>query len=104
MSGAGLTVGLPVIEELVRLAAVEVPGVARVGRGAPAWCRWAAPTPVQVTLRGREVSVELAIVARPAQPLGPLTRAVRIAATAAIERLLTLELASLNVVVDGVGS
>jgi hypothetical protein len=48
--------------------------------------------------------VELAIVARPAQPLGPLTRAVRIAATAAIERLLTLELVSLNVVVDGVGS
>jgi len=104
MSGASLSVGLPIIAELVRLAAVEVPGVARVGRGAPAWCRWAATAAVKVSRQGREVSVELAIVARPAQPLGPLTHAVRVAATAAIERLLTLELVSLNVVVDGVGS
>jgi uncharacterized alkaline shock family protein YloU len=104
VSRSGLAVGLPVIEELVRLAAVEVPGVARVGRGGPAWRRWAGGPPVHVALRGREVRVELAIVARPAQPLGPLAETVRAAVAAAIERLLTLELSSLRVVVDGVGS
>ena len=39
MSGPELTVGRGVIAELVRLAAFEVPGVARVGRGGPAWRR-----------------------------------------------------------------
>jgi uncharacterized alkaline shock family protein YloU len=104
VSGSGLEIGLPVLEELVRLAAVEVPGVARVGRGGPAWSRWASPPAVRVTLHGRQVSVDLAIVARPAQPLGPLIEAVRGATAAAIERLQTLELSSLNVVVDGVGA
>ena len=37
VSGPELTVGRGVIAELVRLAALEVPGVARVGRGGPAW-------------------------------------------------------------------
>jgi uncharacterized alkaline shock family protein YloU len=104
VTGPNLAVGLPVIEELVRLAAVEVPGVARVGRGGPAWRAWTRRPPVHVTRHGREVDIELVIVARPAQPLGPLTVAVRTAVTAAIERLLSLELASLSVVVDGVGS
>jgi uncharacterized alkaline shock family protein YloU len=49
------------------------------------------------------VDVTVAIVARPAQPLVPLTRAVRAAVTAAVERLLALELGSVTVVVDGVG-
>ncbi len=104
MSEAGLAVGRPVVEELIRLAAVEVPGVARVGRGGPFWRRWTGRPPVRVELRGRQVTVDLVIVARPAQPLGPLAESVRSAVTAAIERLLTLELASLNVVIDGVGS
>ncbi len=50
MSGHELTVGTAVIAELVRLAAFEVPGVARVGRGGPAWRR---------VLGGRSVSVRL---------------------------------------------
>jgi len=104
VSEAGLAVGRPVVEELIRLAAVEVPGVARVGRGGPFWRRWTGRPPVRVELRGRQVTVDLVIVARPAQPLGPLAESVRSAVTAAIERLLTLELASLNVVIDGVGS
>jgi len=104
VSQAGLAVGRPVIEELIRLAAVEVPGVARVGRGGPFWRRWTGRPPMHVDLRGREVEVRLVIVARPAQPLGPLAKAVRAAVTAAIERLLTLHLVSLDVVIDGVGS
>jgi uncharacterized alkaline shock family protein YloU len=102
--GPGLAVGVAVIDELVRLAAVEVPGVVRVGRGGPAWRRWTAGPPVHVAQSGRQVSVELVIVARPAQPLGPLVGDVRAAVMAAIERLLTLELSSLSVVIDGVGT
>ena len=37
VSGPELTVGTSVIAELVRLAALEVPGVARVGRGGALW-------------------------------------------------------------------
>ena len=42
MSGPELTVGQGVIAELVRLAAFEVPGVARVGHGGPVWRGWLA--------------------------------------------------------------
>ena len=37
---AALTVGTGVIKETVRLAALEVPGVLRVGRGGPRWRGW----------------------------------------------------------------
>ena len=37
VSGPELTVGRDVMREMVRLAAFEVPGVLRVGRGGPAW-------------------------------------------------------------------
>lgn len=98
-----LAVGRGVIADMVRLAAIEVPGVCRVGRGGPAWRRWTAGSPVQIETRDGMVDVTVAIVARPAQPLVPLTRAVRAAVTAAVERLLALELGSVTVVVDGVG-
>ena len=88
---------------MVRLAAIEVPGVCRVGRGGPAWRRWTAGPAVRVETRGDVVDITVAIVARPAQPLAALTRAVRIAVTKAVERLLALELGSVTVVVDGVG-
>ena len=101
--GPRLAVGRGVIEDMVRLAAIEVPGVCRVGRGGPAWRRWTAGSPVQIDTRDGVVSVAVAIVARPAQPLIPLTRAVRLAVTGAVERLLALELGSVTVIVDGVG-
>jgi uncharacterized alkaline shock family protein YloU len=100
----GLTMRRPVIEELVRLAAVEVPGVHRVGRAGPLWRRWIAGPPVRVTIRDGSVSVALVIVARPSLPLPSLTRAVRSAVAGALERLPTVELTSLTVVVDGVGT
>jgi uncharacterized alkaline shock family protein YloU len=43
-------------------------------------------------------------VARPGQPLEPLTAQVRAAVCATVERLLGLELETVTVVVDGVGS
>lgn len=104
MSGPRLAVGPAVIEEMVRLAAMGVPGVCRIGRGGPVWRRWLGGRAVRVRFIDGAVQVRLAIVARPTEPLGPLTRAVRDAVWAALERLLALELGSVSVVVDGIGA
>ena len=104
MSRPGLTIGRPVIEELVRLAVVGVPGVSRVGRGGPAWRRWLAARPVRVRIGDDGVAVAVTVVARPSQQLGPLADAVRSAVRAAVERVLALELRSVTVVIDGVGA
>ena len=99
MTSPGLTVGHRVIAELVRLAAFEVPGVARVGRGGPIWRRLLGGPAVSVRLRDDRVQVRLWIVARPRQPLIPLTAHIR----ATVERVLGLELGAVTVLVDGVG-
>lgn len=104
MTGTRLAVGSAVIEEMVRLAAMGVPGVCRIGRGGPAWRRWLGGRAVRVQIVDGAVQVRLAIVARPTQPLAPLTRSVRDAVGAALERLLALELGTVSVVVDGVGT
>ena len=103
MTGQQLTVGHGVIAELVRLAAFEVPGVARVGRGGAPWRRILGGPAVSVQLRNDRVQVRLWIIARPGQALGPLTSQVRAAVTATIERLMGLDLGSVTVLVDGVG-
>lgn len=104
MNGPELTVGTSVIAELVRLAALEVPGVVRVGRGGALWRRILAGRAVSVRLRDEQVLVRVWIVARPGQALGPLTTQVRSAVAATVERLLGLDLGSVVVLVDGVGS
>ena len=103
MNGPGLTVGRSVIVQLVRLAAVEVPGVARVGRGGAAWRRYLGGSAVSVQIRNERVLVRLWIVARPGQAVGPLAGQVRSAVAATIERLLGLRLGAVTVLVDGVG-
>lgn len=103
MNGPELTVGRGVIAELVRLAAFEVPGVAQVRRGGPAWRRILAGPAVSVRQRDDRVLVRLSIVARPGQPLAPLADQVRAAVAATVERLLGLELGAVTVLVDGVG-
>ena len=103
MSGPELTVGKSVIAELVRLAAFEVPGVARVGRGGPAWRRWLGGRSVSVRIRDDRVMVRVWIVARPGQSLGVLSGQVRATVAATVERLLGLELGAVTVLVDGVG-
>lgn len=103
MSGHELTVGRGVIAELVRLAAFEVPGVARVGRGGAAWRRFLSGSGVSVQVRNDRVTVRLWVVARPGQAIGPLVGQVRTAVAATVERLLGLELGSVTVLVDGVG-
>jgi uncharacterized alkaline shock family protein YloU len=103
VSGPELTVGRGVIAELVRLAAFEVPGVARVGRGGPAWRRLVGGPAVSVRIRDDRVLVRLWVVARPGQPLAPLAAQVRATVGATVERLLGLELGTVTVLVDGVG-
>ncbi len=103
MSGPDLTVGRGVIDEMVRLAALGIPGVARVARGGPAWRAFLAGRPIVTHLSDDGVRVRVWIVARPDQPLVPLADQVRVAVGAAVERLLGLRLESVIVTVDGVG-
>ena len=103
MDGPELTVGRGVIAELVRLAAFEVPGVLRVGRGGPAWQRLIGGPAVSVKIRDERVAVRLWVVARPGQALVPLTAAIRSTVAATVERVLGLELETVTVLVDGVG-
>lgn len=103
MTGPELTIGRSVIAELVRLAAFEVPGVARVGRGGSAWRRWLGGPAVSVQVRNDRIQVRIWLVARPGQPLRPLAGQVRSAVAATVERLLGLDLGAVTVLVDGVG-
>jgi uncharacterized alkaline shock family protein YloU len=103
MDGPELTVGRGVIAELVRLAAFEVPGVLRVGRGGPAWRRLIGGPAVSVKVRDERVAVRVWVVARPGQALVPLTAAIRSTVAATVERVLGLELETVTVLVDGVG-
>jgi len=98
-----LAVSRPVVRDLVRLAAMEVPGVARVGWAGGPLRRLAAGRPVAVRLRGAAVEARVVIVARPGQPLVDLAADVRRAIGGAIERLLGLELGAVTVRIDGVG-
>jgi len=103
MTGSGLAVSHPVIRDVVWRAALEVPGVLRVGRGGPAWRRALSGRAVRIRLRDGAVEARVVVVARAAQPLPGLAAEVRIAVARAIERLLGLELGGVSVVVDGVG-
>ena len=98
MSGPELTIGRGVI------AAFEIPGVVRVGRGGPAWRAALAGPPVVTRVADDGVTVRIWIVARPGQQLVSLTADVRAAVGAAVERLLGLRLESVTVTVDGVGA
>ncbi len=103
MSGPELSVGRGVIDEMVRLAALGNPGVARVGRRGPAWRAALAGPAIVTRVADGGVSVRIWIVARPGQDIVALVRDVRASIGAAVERLLDLRLESVIVTVDGVG-
>jgi uncharacterized alkaline shock family protein YloU len=104
VSGPELSVNRGVVEEIVRFAALEIPGVARVSRGGPAWRTFLAGPPVVTHCSSDGVRVRVWIVARPGQGLVDLVDEVRGAVGAAVERLLGLRLESVTVTVDGVGA
>jgi len=103
MSGPVLAVSRPVVRDVLRRAALEVPGVVRVGRGGPAWRRLLGGG-VSIRIHDAQVDARLVVVARPGQPLPAVAADVRHAAAAAIERLLGLRLGAVSVVIDGVGA
>ncbi len=103
MTRPNLAVSRPVMRDLVRLAAVEVPGVLRVGWAGGPLRRLLAGSPVVVRVRRGVVEARVVVIARPGQPLAALSEDVRIAVAAAIERLLGLELGEVTVRIDGVG-
>jgi uncharacterized alkaline shock family protein YloU len=96
-----LAVSHGVIVEMVREAALEVPGVLKVARGGP--LSRLAGSPVRVRTSDGEVTVRVWIVARPGHPLPALAAQVRQAVGKTIERLLGLHPGEVTVVVDGVG-
>jgi uncharacterized alkaline shock family protein YloU len=103
VSGPELTIGRGVIAEMISLAAIEIPGVARVARGGPTWRAALAGPAVVTRLSDDGIRVRVWIVARPGQQLVTLAEDVRTAVGAAVERLLGLRLESVSVTVDGVG-
>ncbi len=104
MSGPTLAVSHPVIRDVLRRAALEAPGVLRVGRGGPAWRRVLSGRSVAVRLRDGVVEARIVVVARPGQPLTAVADDVRLATGNAIVRLLGLHLGEVSIVVDGVGA
>ena len=103
MSGPELTVSRKVIDEMVRLAAIGVPGVARVSRGGPAWRTVFAGPAIVTRVADDGVRLRVWVVARPGQSLPNVAAEVRDAVCATVERLLALRLDSVTVTVDGVG-
>lgn len=99
-----LTVGRGVIVEVARLAALEIPEVLAVARRGPPWRAALAGPPIAVRVRKEGVEVELRIIGRPGADLVAAGRQVREAVGRAVERLLGLEVRSVTVLVDGVGS
>ncbi len=102
MTAPTLTVGLPVVVEMARLAAVESPGVLRIGRGGPAWRGWGRRS-ILARRVDDAIEVKVWLVARPGQALVPLAREVRGSIAATVERSLGLRVARVDLVVDGVG-
>ncbi len=102
--GPSLAVSHPVIRDVLRRAAMEAPGVLRVGRGGPAWRRLLAGRSVAIRFRNGAVEARVVVVARPGQSLPAVAEDVRAVTAAAIERLLGLRLGTVSVVVDGVGA
>jgi uncharacterized alkaline shock family protein YloU len=103
MSESELAVSRAVIRDLVSMAALEVPGVARVGWAGPPWRHLFSGKPITVRVRHGAVDARVVVIARPGQALGPLAADVASAVSAAIERLLGLELGQVTVRIDGSG-
>ena len=99
-----LTVGRGVIIEVARLAAQEVPEVLQVARRGPSWRAAMAGPPIMVRVRKEGVELELRIIASPGADLVHAGRQVREAVGRAVERLLGLQVRSVTVLVDGVGT
>ncbi|MEO8207665.1 MAG: Asp23/Gls24 family envelope stress response protein [Chloroflexota bacterium] len=103
MSGPVLSIGRGVIVSMARLAALEVPGVLRVGRGGPRWQTFFRGAPVIVRTHDDRVDLRVWVIARPNTDLSQVIGDARVAIAGAVELLLGLRLGSVTVIVDGIG-
>ncbi len=100
---AGIDVSQSVVVATARLAAREVKGVLRLGRGGSPIRRLLRPSrAVEISPGSHGLALRLVVVARAGQPLGEVGRAVALAVRGAVERVLGLEVETVTVVVDGV--
>lgn len=99
-----LSVGRGVIFDVVRQAALEIPDVLAVSRRGPRWRAALAGPPITVHVRPEGVEIELRVIARPGADLVAAGRHIRDAVGLAVQRLLGLEVRSVTVLIDGVGS
>ena len=99
-----LSVGRGVIVDVVRQAALEIPEVLAVSRRGPRWRAALAGPAITVRVPPEGLEIELRIIARPGADLVVAGRQVRDAVGLAVQRLLGLEVRSVTVLVDGVGS
>jgi uncharacterized alkaline shock family protein YloU len=99
-----LSVGRGVIVDVVRQAALEIPDVLGVARRGPRWRAALAGPAITVRVRSEGIEVELRIIARPGADLVAAGRHVRDGVGRAVQRLLGLQVRSVTVLVDGVGS
>ncbi len=102
MTAEELRVSGSVVRELIRLAASDVPGVVRIGRGGPRWRRRLGGDPVHAVVRKGEVDVTVWLIARGGASIPRIAETVRAATADTIERLLALRTSRVTVVVDGV--
>ena len=99
-----LSVARAVIDELVRLAAMEIPGVVRVGGPGRAGGALVGRRSVRLSVDGRRVDRPAVDRRSPGSPARAAHPQVREAVAAAIERLVGLEPGEIVVIVDGVGA
>ena len=99
-----LSVGRGVIVDVVRQAALEIPDVLAVSRRGPRWRAALAGPAIKVHVRPEGVEIDLRVIARPGADIVAAGRHVRDAVGLAVQRLLGLDVRSVTVLVDGVGS
>jgi uncharacterized alkaline shock family protein YloU len=97
------TIAPDVLNTIARLAALEVPGVARTCAGPGVHrLRKAADDGVRVLVRDHTVTVDLYLVVQPDQNVRQVGRAVQAAVNRAIVEMLGMDVAAVNVHVEDV--
>jgi uncharacterized alkaline shock family protein YloU len=105
MNTPELIVGPSVVLETIRLAALGVPGVVRVGRSGGRLRGWLDGPAIAADLSPTEATqVRISIVARPATSLRGIAGGVHSAIRMALEGQLGLTVGTVLVTIDGIGN
>lgn len=95
-----ITVAPEVLRDIVRQAAIQIPGVARLAevRVGP----WALSSGLRLTVVNDQVRIDLALVVRPEVPFREIAQQVQEAVARAIHDLTGLKVAAVNVLIADV--